>query len=89
MPFYDYTCEFCGYKFEKSLTIARRHEPRAWTCPKCHEPECFVLQIGAPGFADPVQLGIRKPQKDVINRINEIKKNQGHMAGDSLKNFRW
>ena len=46
MPFYDYLCEFCGYKFEKNLSIAHRHDPRAWTCPKCHEPECFVLQIG-------------------------------------------
>ena len=89
MPFYDYICEFCGYKFEKSFIIARRHEPRSWTCPKCQEPECFVLQIGTPGFSDPVQLGIRKPDKDVVGRINQIKKEHGDRAGKSLKDFRW
>jgi len=36
-----------------------------------------------------VQLGIRKPDKDVVSRINQIKKEHGHRAGDSLKNFRW
>ena len=87
MPFYDYICEFCGYDFEKNLTIARRHEPRAWTCPKCHEPECFILQIGAPGYTDPVSLGIRKPDRDVVTRLNEIKKNYGNQAGKHLKDF--
>ena len=89
MPFYDYICEFCGYKFEKSFVIARRHEPRSWTCPKCQEPEGFVLQIGAPIFSDPIALGLRKPHSGVTNRLKQIKKDYGDNAGESLKGSRY
>jgi putative FmdB family regulatory protein len=87
MPFYDYICEFCGHEFEKNLSIAHRHDPKSWTCPECHEPECFILKIGTPGFADPVSLGIRKPDRDVVNRLNKIKKDYGNRAGKHLKDF--
>ena len=74
MPFYDYTCDFCGYQFEKSLPIVKRHDPRSWTCPECHEPECFILQIGTPSFADPVSLSVRRPPAHVEDRLKQIAK---------------
>ena len=89
MPFYDYICNECDHTWEEQRTIASRNVPRYNPCPNCGTSEDIKLVIGTPGYVDPVQLGIRRPQKDVVNRLNEIKKEHGHRAGDSLKNFRW
>lgn len=87
MPFYDYICNECDHTWEEQRTVAGRNVPRYNPCPNCGTSEKIRLVIGTPGFADPVQLGIRKPDRDVVNRLNEIKKNYGNQAGKSLKDF--
>ena len=87
MPFYDYICNECDQTWEEQRTVASRNVPRYNPCPNCGTSEDIKLVIGTPGFADPVQLGIRKPDRDVVNRLNEIKKNYGNQAGKSLRDF--
>ena len=89
MPFYDYKCKECEHIWEEQQTIDARNVPRYSPCPKCGTSENIILVIGKPAFVDPVSLGIKKPDSDVVNRINKIKNDYGNRAGDSLKNFRY
>ena len=89
MPTYDYKCKECDYTWEEQQRVAARNVPRYNPCPECKSSGDIVMLFGTPAFSDPVKLGIRKPDKDVVERINTIKKDYGSRAGDSLKNFRW
>ncbi len=80
MPIYDFKCNECNHEFEKVLMIADYETPLAEPCPNCDtsgEIEQFLSS--APGIADSVRLGIRKPdrtfQREILGRI---KKNTAH-----------
>ena len=74
MPNYEYECKICSHLFDHILSVAKRFDPRSWTCPECHEPECFILLIGTPSFADPVSLSVRRPPAHVEDRLKQIAK---------------
>jgi len=87
MPSYDYKCKSCGHTWEEHQSVNARNVPRYNPCPNCNESGSMTIILGTRGFSDPVQIGIRKPDRDVVNRLNEIKKNYGEHAGADLKNF--
>ena len=37
MPTYDFTCDSCSHKFEKTLMISERDQPISEPCPKCQK----------------------------------------------------
>ena len=47
MPYYDYICSNCGYKFE---TLQKMTDPPLKECPSCHSCSYLVKQIGKGGF---------------------------------------
>ena len=89
MPTYDYRCEKCGHEFELMLPIARRNEPVETSCAR-ESPVCGgeVKQIivAASGLADPVRLGIRKPDDGFKDMMRRMKKNV-HGAQNMDLNF--
>ena len=89
MPTYDYRCEKCGHEFEIMLPIARRNEPVETPCAR-ESPVCGgeVKQIivSASGLADPVRLGIRKPDDGFKDMMRRMKKNV-HGAQNMDLNF--
>ena len=89
MPNYDYKCKECEHTWEEQQTVAGRNVPRYNPCPECGSSGNIILVISKPAFADPVNLGIKKPDSSVTSRINKIKDDYGDRAGDSLKNFKY
>jgi putative FmdB family regulatory protein len=73
LPYYDYSCDGCGYKFEKFLSISKCDEPTTEPCPVCSGTQLVTKDACAPGIGDSVRLGITKPpadfQKYVLGRI--------------------
>ena len=89
MPTYDYRCEKCGHEFEIMLPIARRKEPvetpSARESPVCGG-EVKQIIVSASGLADPVRLGIRKPDDGFKDMMRRMKKNV-HGAQNMDLNF--
>ena len=82
MPLYDYRCEACDVVFESSRRIAEMLAPESEPCPSCGELKVKRAIITAPGLADPVRLGLQKPDsgfREVLHKIHE------KMPGSRLK----
>ena len=84
MPFYDYSCDFCGHTWEEKYTIANRNIPTENPCPNCDNKE-IKLVIGSVNIADPVSLGVKKPDKAFVNRLKQIEDTYSKPAGNSLR----
>jgi len=100
MPTYDYRCEKCGHEFEENLKIADRKIPTEELCEeqilqnensvghgfeKCGG-EVKQIIVAASGLADPVRLGIRKPDDGFKDMMKRMKKNV-HGAQNMDLNF--
>ena len=70
MPNYDYMCKECDHVWEEQQTVASRNVPRYNPCPNCGTSEDIVLVVGSPRIGDPVQLGIRRPEKGFLENLN-------------------
>ena len=85
MPYYDYECKKCGLEFEEFHKIDEREEPcKLVPHPKCDvyiaphhgTAECEVkLKVCFPGLADPIRLGLRKPDDGFKDMMKRMKKN--------------
>ena len=74
MPFYDYQCKKCEHSFNTFKKIDDRNVPTMEKCPSCGKSGCVEMLIGAPGFSDPVRLGLVKPDREFTNLLDTIKK---------------
>jgi len=63
MPFYEYICNKCHKKFEKSLIISDRYTPEKEVCPSCGGKKCVVYIIGAPNIDKASLLNSNKHRK--------------------------
>ena len=93
MPTYDYKCEKCDHTFEESLKIADREIPTEYPCEQqVHRAadicggEVKQIIVAASGLADPVRLGIRKPDEGFKDMMRRMKKNV-HGAQNMDLNF--
>ena len=100
MPTYDYRCEKCGHTFEESLKIADRNVPTESPCTQDIDVqqtkhmtfaeacggEVKQIIVAASGLADPVRLGIRKPDDGFKDMMRRMKKNV-HGAQNMDLNF--
>ncbi len=86
MPLYDYKCKTCEHVWEEEQTIASRNNPRYSPCPECGTSDNIILLIGSPAIGDPVNLGIKKPDKAFQNRLRQIHENAKAVGGDVLGN---
>ena len=77
MPTYEYYCESCNHKFEKSLKIAERENPEKECCPNCKKNTVKQGFFTPPVIADPVTLGVKKPDKGFQEAISRIKEKTG------------
>lgn len=73
MPNYDYECDSCDNVFEEFHKIADREIPVGKTCGKCGEG-LIRMKLVFPGVADPVRLGLRKPDATFREHLKEIKR---------------
>jgi|TARA_Y100001951_G_C11091171_1_gene156802 hypothetical protein len=48
------------------------------------EPECIDLVIGSPRIGDPVQLGIKRPEKGFLENLKRIEDQYSKPAGTTL-----
>ena len=81
MPLYDYRCKECGHEFEEQQTIEARNVPRYNPCPECGSSGDISLVIGKVNVGDPIQLGVKKPPKDVQERLAQISRDSGGDGG--------
>ena len=73
MPYYDYECEECDNKFEEKYSIDERNKPTEEPCSSCG---CKIkIKVGFPGLADPIRLGLRKPDDGFKDMMKRMKKN--------------
>jgi len=100
MPTYDYRCEKCGHTFEEALKIADRNVPTESPCTQDIDVqqtehmsfaevcggEVKQIIVAASGLADPVRLGIRKPDDGFKDMMRRMKKNV-HGAQNMDLNF--
>ena len=81
MPFYDYKCKECGHTWDEQQTVDARNVPRYNPCPECGSSENIILVIGKVNLGDPIQLGVKKPPKDVQERLAQISRDAGGDGG--------
>ena len=81
MPFYDYKCKECGHTWDEQQTVNARNVPRYNPCPECGSSENIILVIGKVNVGDPIQLGVKKPPRDVQERLAQINRNAGGDGG--------
>ena len=86
MPNYDYMCKECDHVWEEQQTVASRNVHRYNPCPNCGTSEDIVLVVGSPRIGDPVQLGIRRPEKGFLENLKRIEKQYSKPAGTTLGN---
>lgn len=82
MPTYVYKCSKCEHRFEKILKLSEYNLPCESECPECSEVECVTRVMFAPGFGDPIRMGITKMDtgfKEVLQKIDS------RAAGSRLK----
>ena len=71
---YEYQCESCSHVFEQKHTISDMHKPEADPCPACEQVAVKKVILTAPGLADPMRLGLIKPNsgfREVLHKIHE------------------
>lgn len=71
---YDYQCQSCGHSFEEWVEQEERYAPEAEPCPVCGEKQVKRAFIGAPSFANPASIGVKKPDGEFRNLLSKIKK---------------
>ena len=81
MPFYDYKCKECGHTWDEFQTVDARNVPRYNPCPECGTSEDIILVIGKVNVGDPIQLGVKKPPRDVQERLAQISRDAGGDGG--------
>ena len=81
MPFYDYKCKECGHTWDEQQTVDARNVPRYSPCPECGSSEDIILVIGKVNVGDPIQLGVKKPPRDVQERLAQISRDAGGDGG--------
>ncbi len=81
MPFYDYKCKDCGHTWDEQQTVDARNVPRYSPCPECGSSEDIILVIGKVNVGDPIQLGVKKPPRDVQERLAQISRDAGGDGG--------
>lgn len=81
MPFYDYKCKECGHTWDEQQTVNARNVPRYNPCPECGSSENIILVIGKVNVGDPIQLGVKKPPRDVQERLAQISRDAGGDGG--------
>ena len=81
MPFYDYKCKECGHTWDEFQTVNARNVPRYNPCPECGASGDISLVIGKVNLGDPIQLGVKKPPRDVQERLAQINRNAGGDGG--------
>lgn len=82
MPNYDYQCDTCDNEFEEFHLIADRNLPVGKTCGKCGKG-LIKMKLVFPGVADPIRLGLRKPDPAFRDHLKEIKrKHRSTKLGD-------
>lgn len=72
MPTYEYRCKDCETEFTSMRKISERAEPIE--CPNCKSMNSEQFIGTAPTLADPVRIGVKKPDdgfKDVLRKIHE------------------
>lgn len=83
MPLYEYHCKKCEHRFQDVYKIVDMDKPTLEPCPKCQELAIERLfPTKAPSIGDAYRLGIKKPPRDVTERLNTIKKNH---PGSTIK----
>jgi putative FmdB family regulatory protein len=85
MPTYDYECQKCKHHFVLITKIDDRNIAETEPCPECQEVAVEKLMT-APGFADPVRIGIRRPDggfSEVLQKIHHSNR------GSDLHNSRY
>ena len=73
MPYYDYECEECDNKFEEKYSIDERNKPTEEPCSSCGGK--IKIKFGFQGLADPIRLGLRKPDDGFKDMMKRMKKN--------------
>ena len=81
MPFYDYKCKECGHTWDEFQTVDARNVPRYNPCPECGSSGDISLVIGKVNVGDPIQLGVKKPPRDVQERLVQISRDSGGDGG--------
>jgi putative FmdB family regulatory protein len=74
MPMYEYQCGSCNVVFERQRTMSKMLEPETEPCPECSAETVKKVILTAPGLADPMRLGLRKPDsgfREVLHKIHE------------------
>lgn len=84
MPNYDYKCNLCNSTFEEFHKIDDRNIPTTKPCPSCGKENCVVMAYtSVAGICDPVNLGIKKPDKGFKEVLDKIKsKHKRHSMRD-------
>jgi len=83
MPNYEYECKICSHLFDHILSVAKRFDPRSWTCPNCKQAECLDLKIGASNLSYST-FGRAQPPREVINRLKTIGKETKDLTGHEM-----
>jgi len=89
MPMYEYQCQSCSTVFDRKRTMADMHQPESEACPECFEVgHVKKVILTAPGLADPVRLGLIKPNsgfREVLHKIHE--KTPGSRLNETATHF--
>ncbi len=72
IPSYDYMCESCGNKFERTLKISDRNMPTEVPCEKCNETKVIKTLERAPDWTDGVRMktAVTGGFRDVLERVH-------------------
>ncbi len=73
MPYYDYECVECDNKFEEKHSIDERNKPTEKPCSSCGGE--VKMTVAFPGLADPIRLGLRKPDDGFKDMMKRMKRN--------------
>lgn len=88
MPNYDYMCDpdigGCGYRYEQFFSIADRLKETKTKCIVCKKKK-IVLAPSAPGFGDPLKLGVTKLPTSWTDKLKEMK---GRHRGSTINTER-
>lgn len=74
MPTYVFQCNNCKNEFEEQLRIIDMDFPLTDACPFCGKKGKIVRHCIGGKVGDPVILGVMKPDKNVTERLKQIKR---------------
>ena len=72
MPIYTYECKSCQDTIETSCPMKDRDLPTQTPCEKCGGQ--IYQTMGVNPLADPISLGIKKPDEGFRDRLRDIKR---------------